>query len=300
MTIRRQWDGTEWQSYSHKLAQLRHGAANVQAIPDKVRGDCGIEFFVTDGCLYQCYAPEEVSDVAKAASGMMTKARRDLNKLKKYRVEIADILQSLKARRWILVCPFLDDKKVVAYVRALGEKLKTQGLAFIAPDFEALVHSQDDFTSEIEQLRLKSIGPSLKVDTPTEAEVQTASGSVDLGAKLNEKLSRAFPNESVQKRESRAESYIKSLLHRDNTLNVLKLDHPILWERSIKCIEAEEQRLAALGGQATQPPAQLEESMNRIEASLKQDLRDLPTSIVTTMSQGTVADWLVRCPLDFA
>ncbi len=207
MTIRRKWDGAEWQSDSHKLAQLRHGAANVQQIPDKVRGDCGIEFFVIDGCLYQCYAPEEVSDVAKAASGMKVKARRDLNKLKKYKDEIADILQSLKARRWILLCPFLDDKEVVAYVRGWGEKLKAQGLPFIAPDFEALVHSQDDFASEIEQLRLKSMGPPLKVDPPTDAAVQSASGSVDLGAKLNEKLSRAFPNESAKKRESRAASY---------------------------------------------------------------------------------------------
>src|SRR5438552_3019751 len=109
MSFRRNWGGEEWQSYCVTLVQARHGSSNVQQIPDRVRGDCGIEFFSINGCLYQCYAPEEVSDVAKAASGMKAKAQRDLAKLNKYSDDISKILQSLKANRWILLCPFLDN-----------------------------------------------------------------------------------------------------------------------------------------------------------------------------------------------
>jgi hypothetical protein len=297
MNFRRQWEGPEWQSYSYMLAQGRHGAANVQQVPDRVRGDCGIEFFTTDGCLYQCYAPEEVSDVAKAASAMKAKAQRDLRKLEKYKEQIAEILQSVEARRWVLLCPFLDNKEVVSYVRQQGTLLKAKGLSFIAEDFEALVHSQEDFNAEIEALRLRSLGPPLSVEPLTATEVDAASQG-PLGARLHDKLSRAFPDESIEQRHARAMSCIKSLLIRDNTLDALRQDHPILWERSVRCLEAEEQRLSALGSDG-HPATQLRDSMDRIEESLKQDLRDLPIATITTMSVGTVSDWLFRCPLDF-
>jgi hypothetical protein len=298
MTYKRQWDGTEWQQYSLRLAQLRHEPHNVQQVPDKVRGDCGIEFFALNGCLYQCYAPEEIFDTAKAASGMKVKARNDLNKISKYKETIAEILVSLKVSRWILLCPFLDDKDVVAYVREKGAKLKTAGLSFIANDFEALVQSQSDFELEIATLRLRSLGPAVKVIPPSDKDI-LASYSNQLGKRLEEKLARAFPHLSVEERESRGLQYVRSLLIRDNTLETLRADHPVLWERSRNCLEAEEQRLSALGNGEGRPAAQLRESLERIENSLKQDLRDLPSSMITSMSTGTVGDWLIRCPLDF-
>jgi len=76
-------DGAEWQSYSLMLAQARHGAANVQQVPDKVRGDCGIEFSRSTAACTSATRAEEVSDIAKAASAMKAKAQRDLSKLEK-------------------------------------------------------------------------------------------------------------------------------------------------------------------------------------------------------------------------
>lgn len=298
MAFPRQWDGTAWQQYAIRLAHVRHGAENVQQVPDKVRGDCGIEFFALNGCLYQCYAPEEVYDIQKAASGMKSKAWRDLKKLEDYKDTITKILQSTKARRWILLCPFLDDKEVVAYVREKGEKTRAAGLPFVADDFEALVHSQSDFEAEIEQLRLRSLGPALKLTQPTDEQV-TSSSETALGNRLKEKLERAYPGQTREQRDSRANTYIRSLLLRDNALDDMRRDQPILWEKSRSCLDAEEQRLAAFSSNEARPSAQLRESVERIEKSLKEDLKDLPQSAITSMSTGTVGDWLMRCPLDF-
>jgi hypothetical protein len=100
LTFERSWNGDDWQAFALQLVQLRHQAQNVQTVPDRVKGDAGIEFFSIDGCLYQCYAPEEVADVAKAASAMKAKASRDLEKLKTYETQIKSILQTVIARRW--------------------------------------------------------------------------------------------------------------------------------------------------------------------------------------------------------
>ena len=299
MANRRAWKGDEWQAFALQLVQLRHGAQNVQIVPDVVKGDAGLEFFTTSGCVYQCYAPQEVSDVKKASSAMKAKAARDLPKLEKNKDKLKAILAGLTIERWILLCPFLDDKDVIADVRKRGIALKAAGLSVLAGNFEALVHSQDDFASELEHLRKLSLGPSLSVDAPSADDVSTA-GSTLMGLRIDEKLQRAFGVAASSSRiAQRRDAYVRAHLYRENALDQLRQNHPALWERSIQSLDAEEQRLVAVGGTTTLPAAQLQESMSRLEESLTKDLPTLPNAVVTQIAIGTVSDWLIRCPLDF-
>ncbi len=299
MTCRRAWGGDEWQSFAYCLVQLRHGHENVQIVPDAVKGDAGIEFIFVGGTLYQCYAPEETSDTQKAALAMKSKARRDLPKLAKYKDKISALLCGLKINRWILLCPFLDDKDVVADVRKRGAALKSEGLPFMASDFEALVHSQDDFSVEIEELRRISMMPLLKIDHSEKKDISTERDG-EIGKRLSGKLNRGFKstNTATQIAEKR-DAYIRAHLYRENALADLRLNHPALWERSLQCLDAEEQRLVAVGATSTLPGQQLSDSVERIERSLTKDLPILPNAVVTRIAVGTVSDWLFRCPLDF-
>lgn len=299
MAIRREWKGKEWQEFALQLVQRRHGAENVQAVPDKVKGDAGLEFFTTCGCLYQCYAPEEAADVAKAASAMKAKAARDLPKLEKNKTVIEQLLAGTTARRWILLCPFLDNKDVVASIRARGVAVKAANLAFLSQDFEALCHSQDDFQAEIEQLRAMSLGPPLSVSAPTDQQVKDA-GDTEIGGRIDDKLGRAFGSTAPAGQiAARRDQYVKAHLHRENTLEQLRENHAVLWERAFETIEAEEARLIAVGASATLPGQQLQESMSRMEASLAEALPTLNPGLRTRIALGTISDWLIRCPLDF-
>lgn len=295
----RDWDGLEWQSHAFKLVQLRHGAQNVQTVPDKVRGDAGIEYFAMDGSLYQSYAPEETANTSKAASAMKAKARRDLNKVDTYRDKIQDILGHLKIKRWILLCPFLDDKDVVSYVRQKGQELKAKDLSFLDEDFCALVQSQEDFQAEIGELRKRSLGPEVRLVIPTEQAVQDALSS-DLADKMEKKLKRAFPNESIDKINEKKQSYVVAHLTRENALAALRLDHPELWERSEKCLSVEEKRLVMIGADGNAPIDQLRNSLMQIEKSLSSELSNLSGTLISEISLGTLSDWLMRCPLDFS
>lgn len=299
MTIRREWKGGEWQEFALQLVQRRHGPENVQIVPDKVKGDAGLEFFTTCGCLYQCYAPEEVSDVAKAASAMKAKAGRDLPKLEKNKTTIEKLLAGTMVRRWILLTPFLDNKEVVAAVRARGVAIKAGNLTFLTPDFEALCHSQQDFQVEIEQLKALSLGPPLSVTPPTPEQVKDA-GSTEIGARIDDKLGRALGPQALPGQvAARRDQYVNAHLHRENALEQLRENHAVLWERAFETIEAEEARLIAVGASSTIPGQQLQESMNRIEASLAAALPTLNPGLRTRIALGTISDWLIRCPLDF-
>jgi hypothetical protein len=299
MAYRRAWTGEEWQAFALQLVQRRHGPENVQVVPDAVRGDAGLEFFTTSGCLYQCYAPEECSDVKKAASAMKMKAGRDLPKLIKNKEKIGAILSGLSASRWILLCPFLDNKDVIADVRKRGLAVKTAGLSFIGADFEALCHSQGDFAGELEQLKAMSLGPPLSVEVPTSTDV-LAAGKTSIGTRIDEKLARAFRSRATKDQiAQRRDAYVKAHLYRENALDQLRHNHSLLWEKAFQSLEAEETRLIAVGATSTLPAEQLQDSTNRIEESLTKALPMLGAGIVTQIALGTVSDWLIRCPLDF-
>jgi hypothetical protein len=277
---------------------LRHGAQNVQIVPDRVGGDAGLEFFTTDGCLYQCYAPEEPGNTAKASSAMKQKATRDLPKLRDKQQVIAAILTNLKCNRWILFCPFLDDKAVIAHVRAKGTEIRKLGLPFLSNDFEALVQSQEDFANEIAQLRRLPIGPELIISPTTDEAVDAK--DKELVQTLDEKLGRAFPKASEARRIGFRKTYIRNHIRRENTLETLKTDHPVLWERAWQTINAEENRLELLGAAGTASPSEhLRESLARIEVGLAKDLPSVAHATISDLSAGTLSDWLMRCPLDF-
>ena len=295
---KRDWDGADWEDFSRRLVQLRHGAQNVQNVPAKVRGDAGIEFFTTEGCCYQSYAPEEAVDVAKAASAMKQKATRDINKLIKYSSTISKLMGSIKIKRWIMLCPFLDDKSVISHVRSKEEKVKAAGLGFIDADFRALVHGQADFEKELEILRQASLGVPLEIVHATEDDAANANNAIK--QRVATKLARAYPDAGPEFIERKTLAFIRSDMTGSNALEALKLEYPDLWERSRRMIETEERLLETVGVGLGAPNEQLLRGLERLEESLRKQLPSLGRSEITAIANGILGTWLIECPLDFS
>jgi hypothetical protein len=177
--------------------------------------------------------------------------------------------------------------------------VKAEGLSFLAPGFEALCHSREDFAGEIEQLKALSLGPRLSVDMPSSSDV-SAAGETSIGARIDAKLGRAFGAGAKSTQiAQRRDAYIKANLYRENALEQLRQNHSALWERAFQTLEAEETRVIAVGATSTIPAEQLQASTQRIEESLTKALPALLSGVVTQIAVGTVSDWLIRCPLDF-
>nr|WP_314092465.1 hypothetical protein [uncultured Shinella sp.] len=297
--FRRTWDGIAWQRHAHILVRIRHGASNVQRVPDKVNGDAGHEFFTLDGCTVSVLRSRRPRQYAENIERDEQKATRDLPKLKEYEDTLAKLLCGLKCSGWILFCHVLDDKAVIAHVRAKGAEVAAIGLFFLSADFEALVQSQDHFTTEAVKPKELPIGPDLLIAQPSEEEI-TTQASTDLVVTLDGKLSRAYPLVTESKRAKIRRTYVKNHIKGGNTLASLKSEHPMLWELAWQTISAEESRLEMLGAAGEAAPAErLQESLSRIEEGLRKDLPHVAHSTLTAISTGTLSDWLVRCPLDF-
>ena len=294
--LKREWDGKEWEAFALRLVQVRHGAQNVQVVPDKVRGDAGIEFLTTDGCCYQCYAPEESADTAKAASAMKSKATRDLGKLRKNAPTIKGLLGERKIARWILLCPFVDDKAVISHIVERTEKDSIHDLDFVGDDFHGLVQSLADFESALTTLRSRPLGIPIDAAAPTPEE--TSIHHQKVGTQIDAKLERGFPQTPVDVRNNRARYYVHAHLRCADALDYLKNEFPDLWETYRRTLDAEEDRLQAVGSGAGGAAEQLSRELERLEMQLTGVL-PLDSAMITIISTGTLATWLIECPLDF-
>lgn len=296
-SFKREWQPKEWEAYSLRLAQVRHGAENVQSVPDLVVGDAGLEFFSTDGVAYQSYASQNADSTAKTTSGIKRKCRDDLKKLITNQSELKKVLGSIKLTNWILFVPLLEDKSAIATAQEFAQRVRDANLPFIAEDFHALIQCQRDFSTELEKLKIASLGPTISL---TETIVATADlEKIEISEKLLGKLRKAYPSEDEEKVAKRARQHLKAHLRRENILNALYERQPVLWEKAFTCVEAEEERLATIGLASSLPAEQLQESINRVEKQLVNDLKPLEWAAIAHLSTGTVSEWLIRCPLDF-
>ena len=295
--LKRDWDSTEWEEFALRLVQVRHGAQNVQRVPDNVRGDAGIEFLTTDGCCYQCYAPAQTADTAKAASAMKRKATRDLKKLNYNASTIEELLGTRKLTRWILLCPFLDDKSVISHVRERTDTLLIPTLDFVSEDFHALVQSLHDFETELTTLRSHSLG--IPIDMQMPSSEQTSIHFQKVGTQIDTKLERGFPRLRIDVRNKRAREYTRAHLLSENALDQLKYEFPDLWEAYRRTLSSEEVRLQTVGSGSGDTSEQLNRELERLETKFSRALPSLDSVTITRLSTGTLATWLIECPLDF-
>lgn len=293
----RDWDGNEWEQFSLRLVRERHGAENVQPIPARVKGDLGIECITTDGCVYQSYAPEETGDTGKAASAMRGKANRDLNKLVKNDKKIAELLSGIKVRRWILLCPFLDDKDVVKTVAKKAQEILKTSLSFLDADFRGLVHCQEDFSKEIEKIRLEARGTTVTLRTADPDEIAAAGNAID--ERLDQKIGRGFPQLQADQAIDRKHRFIRTHIRSENALDQLKRDAPELWEKATTAIALEEDRLETLGPVSGATGDLLTSEQDRLYQALQAALPTLEANAIRAIAMGQIGTWLIECPLDF-
>ncbi|MCA0939335.1 hypothetical protein LCM28_05550 [Salipiger pacificus] len=298
-SYRRDWEGSDWQQFALRLVSIKHGSHNVQAVPDRVDGDAGLEFFTTDGCLYQCFAPQETVDVAKASRAMKDKATQDIAKLSKYEAKIQGIVGNLKFGRWILLCPFLDDKDVVRHIQKKISDENCNDLSFSDGNFVGMAKCLSDFEDEYGRLRSNGRGLPLRLRLADENDSKFIEVEGELYDKIKGKLKRAYPGKGEKFWKARAKQFILASITKQNVVEDLKRDYPEEWEMWFSAIAMEENRLGFIGEQEGSAQELLRKELSGLNGKLKEVLPNLETNFRTALANGQIGTWLIDCPLDF-
>lgn len=293
--------GEEWQNWANKLLVCRYGPTEYQKVPDNDRGDAGLEgFTLTDGHAYQAYGCEEPLSTADRYVKQRDKMTRDIGKFINNRMVLERLLGTVRVSRWALFVPYFDSKELRAHASQKTAEVINRQLPYVATTFHVAVCEEDDFPVERDQL-LRAGARTLLVE-PNEATAEHvtdwATANDALTATLDGKLRKlpTIPTEAARK--SFQDRVLKWFLEGQTILESLR-GYPEVYEKVVKTISHRENFLATAAIVGGTPQDILSGALSGLLDSLKSEVRELHAFSAESLAYQAVADWLLRCPLDF-
>jgi hypothetical protein len=302
MTVREQWDGGEWQEHCCRLLGAKFGE-DIQFIPDRVRGDGGLEAYrLDDGTVYQCYAPQNSFSVQAQTDAQKSKIARDIHKLVSKPEDTANLLgESYRIRRWVLLTPSYDDKDLVRFARAKSFQTRMPpSPAWCHSGFEIVIATDlEHFPVELAKLN----GPAqlIRLGSPEVSE-QDAYTSVEEGValRLTEKLRAYQPlaGDETTLGALRSELLV-DYVYGGNQLSILEARYSAVFsvvENRARSIQRHlTRRLAVAAGDLTDFDALVKE----LSTHFSQDIPALAPLACDELAYYYVASWWILCPLYF-
>jgi len=212
-----------------------------------------------------------------------------------------EILQGVVVDRWVLVVPLFDSKEVLKTAEVERQRVLQAHLDFITADFKVLVCDQEDFATEIESLKKRAaMRVRLPIGQVTDSEVAIWWDTHDaLATTLFEKLSRAYPGNTEDQLRKQATELIGFYVRFGNLSEQLRDTAPDVWDSLQATIASAERRLVAVGHDGNTAREGVLSELERVKGSVSRELPGYHQSHLDDVALGTLADWLMRCPLGF-
>lgn len=290
------WDGDEWEGHVLHLLQAEHGAHNVQKVPAKHLGDCGIDFIcLHEQLVYQCYAVQEPIDVAVRANKQKSKITTDIKKFCDLNGGAAAILKSQKIKRWILAVPLHDSKTVVEHASKKAAEVRAKKLPYVDDDFQIIIQDRETFDADTWNHRMllrRRIRPA--VLEPTDDEVAAVSdGDQTLADNLRTKMAKRVSDPGEL--EDVIDDLLRVFVHSENAKDSLRSMAPDAYEDVVRLISERLRRLRLGSRRLVGDP--LDAEIDSLKTAILTAVPNLDPGTADTIALGAVSDWLMRCPL---
>lgn len=299
--IRAQWDGKEWQEHCRLLLALKHGV-DIQFIPDRFRGDGGLEAYCFNGVGYQCYAPQEAYSTTALTDSQKRKINEDIGKLRNNPENTRALIGDVVLRRWVLLTPEFDSRELVEYARKKSLKIRETPRPFWChQDFEIVIHKDDIFAAEMAVLYGQLAG-GVHLDVPEPGEgALFAAADGGTAQRLEAKLAA----EATLASNATALGGYKSMLLRNYVRGRQQLD--LLPNSYTSMYVAIERRFKStlnglpieLLGTPGAGPVVIQTLLRRLTEDLQRDAPGLDAVLCEELAQYAIALWFVECPLYF-
>ena len=298
------WQGDEWQEYSQRLLKHHYGPGSYQEVPDTHSGDLGIEGFSMDGCAFQCYAVEGLLDTNTTYERQRDKITADIGKFIRNEKELAQMFGTMRISRWIFMVPDHVSRKLNAHAATKTAEVHAAAPTHTAADFRIVIVTDAHFEVARKALvesgaaRVRLVTPTIDESIVDRWKDQTAHST--LLATMDEKLKKIPRLEDDAKRSSFAQMLVRRFLEGQAFLTSLSENYPMVYARAAEQKRAQEEMLVTKSGiGASAAPVFFEEQLNRIREELETSLSNVPPTQIVLLANEAVADWLMRCPLDF-
>jgi hypothetical protein len=293
--------GSEWQAWADKLLQRHHGPGEYQKVPDRDKGDAGIEgFTISTGCAYQAYGPVEPLSTQERYEKHRSKMSQDIRKFIENRVLLSSLFGNVKIHRWILLVPHYDSKEIVRHATKKTQEVLSEKLPYVADDFRVCIEDEVVFSVERDEFLHSRVGAiNVYEDEITHQRIiEWVDANDDLVKAVEEKVSRV--KRKNEERRSFRDQIIKVYLEGQNILEELRR-YPLAYE-NIRRAKSQTERYLVLESLTSKGASIdiLNGSLDKIRNTVLDQAPELARSTIEAIAWEAVADWIIRCPLDFS
>lgn len=252
-------------------------------------------FIRGQGIVVQCYADDSVShqDRTRKQKG---KLNADVPKLHKYREDLAQRLDMV-VHTYLFLVPSFDDKDLLAHADEKADMARAWGLPWIDTNFAVAVHDMDFLWEEWEALRggLRAV-----IDLSTAVAVAPPADDGELVVTLQRKLG-AIPQLAADPARSQTwqQSLLRDFVHGNGLLLKLNETSPQYADRIIRIVDGREVRLARRT-HAAEPVDDLNALTAELAEAIHRDIASIDDEDASCIAGAVVADWLMRCPLEYS
>lgn len=293
-------DPKSWENYFKDILRMHYGASNIKDIPDSYGGDFGIECYTFNGHVFQCYLPEQVSDKDKLTKAQKNKIRKDIYKLTTKNLEsFKKLFDGIKVSRWILATSDYVDSEVALYCSSKSGRVRKLGIPFIADDFQILVQTENDYKSEVKALKSNIYQLDLGF---TKVETGEADSWIEENLAFLEKLGEKLPKVTPGSRLTAAKSFlVQQYLEFQNLMDYLRVEWPDIHVKVSDSINNRRKYLESrfITDPGRKPGNVIASEMDRLKDDITEVVPTIKKCDLELISHGVIADWLIRCPLDF-
>lgn len=302
----RDWDPNDWQAYCLELLTVHYGV-QVQPIPDRDRGDGGLEAYVaSESTAFQCYAPEDPYSVDSQTTSQISKIRTDTNKLLTNAQQTCRLIGPGRLiEEWVLLTPAYESKRIIEYANRRSAEILASPAAppWLGDKFRISIHDETLFPAARDTLTgarrhrlsvesdiadLEILREQSKIPQGIE-EVLTNKFIIDPQLKANNRRLSAYLDENL-----------KDYFRGAQELERLSRDVPSAHRQVTRCAEVIfsglARELAMAEGRPTVVVGAIEEKLRNI---LAQEVPGFGIDLLNLLARYYIASWWVQCPLEF-
>ena len=292
----------DWENYFKDIVRLHYKPAHYRDVPDKHVGDFGIECYSLSGHVFQCYLPEQTTDVKKLVASQRKKINDDIKKFTETNIsELSKLFGEIVISRWILATAANDSAILAQFCAQKSIEVRELGISYISDDFEILVHTESEYPKEVFFLRKETYQMSFDFNSTT---AEGAACWIDENTEFLSKLDMKLPKiESDLERKSAIRTFIiQKYLDYQNLMDMLSLEWGDIYSTVFNCIQHRENSLIGrfiLDAGNTLPGDVIKEEMVKLHDNILEEVKSFKGTDLEKIKWGVIADWLIRCPLDF-
>ena len=299
------FNGTTWEEFCQICFKKKYESDGYQEMP-AWQGDLGIEGFTRTGVLFQCYCPDEEYAPDDLYEKQRDKITKDLKKLVTNEPELKGYLKSIKVKQWIFVTPGYKKKDIVKHCQDKAEEYRNLKLSILDDDFDVLIYDIDFFATEI-PLVLDYKKQKIEINPLTKNSDKEIADWKNKEISLVENAVRKHGQRILESANNRdfkintlTQHSIEHFLNGNITIKIMREKFPQDYEKFVRVVSLFEKKVTEMCITNTSDNNTL---YKLIESELKWKLKEAFNYIdqitIDKLTEQVLADWILRCPINF-